>query len=172
MEDIWKWMSNRVGPQRFFILKLDGPTLLALCTNTIGSIGQHYRLCGPTLNSLWANTIGTIGMYLWRYIPGQSIQNVLSVFHSSRKRISNLVLICLKNYFLQLSWFFSIKVGQTIVRSSVTSKKSPNVYKSCPKIISLVILKILTPFQKLPKNVRDLGKLIVAKDFEKLPKVQ
>ena len=39
-------------------------------------------------------------------------------------------------------------------------------------MISLVILKILTPFQKLPKNVRDLGKIIVAKDFEKLPKVQ
>ena len=55
---------------------------------------------------------------------------------------------------------------------SVTSKKSPNVYKSCPKIISLEKLKILTPLQKLPKNVGDLGKLIVAKGFEKLPKVQ
>ena len=32
--------------------------------------------------------------------------------------------------------------------------------------------KILTPLYKLPKNVRDLGKLIVAKGFEKLPKVQ
>ena len=31
---------------------------------------------------------------------------------------------------------------------------------------------ILTPLQKLPKNVRDLGKLIAAKDFKKLPKVQ
>ena len=31
---------------------------------------------------------------------------------------------------------------------------------------------ILTPLQKLPKNVEDLGKLIVAKDFEKLSKVQ
>ena len=31
---------------------------------------------------------------------------------------------------------------------------------------------ILTPSQKLPKNVRDLGKLIVAKGFKKLPKVQ
>ena len=31
---------------------------------------------------------------------------------------------------------------------------------------------ILTPLQKLPKNVRDLGKLIVAKGFKKLPKVQ
>ena len=39
-------------------------------------------------------------------------------------------------------------------------------------MISLVKLKILTPLQKLPKNVRDLGKLIVAKGFEKMPKVQ
>ena len=50
--------------------------------------------------------------------------------------------------------------------TSVTSKKLQNVYKSCPKIISLVKLKILTPLQKLPKNVGDLGKLIVAKGFE------
>ena len=28
------------------------------------------------------------------------------------------------------------------------------------------------PLQKLPTNVGDLGKLIVAKDFKKLPKVQ
>ena len=28
------------------------------------------------------------------------------------------------------------------------------------------------PLQKLPKNVRDLGKLIVAKGFKKLPKVR
>ena len=46
---------------------------------------------------------------------------------------------------------------------SVTSKKSPKVYKR---------LKILTPLQKLPKNVRDLAKLFVAKGFKKLPKVQ
>ena len=55
---------------------------------------------------------------------------------------------------------------------SATSKKSPNVYKSCLKIISLEKLKILTPLQKLPKNVVDLGKLIVVAGFEKLPKVQ
>ena len=36
-------------------------------------------------------------------------------------------------------------------------------------MISLEKLLILTPLQKLPKNVGDLGKLIVAK---KLPKVQ
>ena len=31
---------------------------------------------------------------------------------------------------------------------------------------------ILTPIQKLPKNGEDWGKLIVAKGFKKLPKVQ
>ena len=43
---------------------------------------------------------------------------------------------------------------------------------SYPKMISLVKLKILTPLQKLPKNIRALAKLIVAKCFEKFPKVQ
>ena len=39
-------------------------------------------------------------------------------------------------------------------------------------MISLENLKNLTPLQKLPKNVEDLVKLIVAKGFENLPKVQ
>ena len=39
-------------------------------------------------------------------------------------------------------------------------------------MISLEKLKILTPLQKLPKNVGDLDKIIVAKGFKKLPKVQ
>ena len=56
--------------------------------------------------------------------------------------------------------------------SSVTCKKSPNFYKSCPKLIKPEKLKILPPLQKLPKNVGDLGKRIVATGFEKLPKVQ
>ena len=33
-------------------------------------------------------------------------------------------------------------------------------------------MNILTPLQKLPKNVGDLGKLIVAKGLKKLHKVQ
>ena len=37
-------------------------------------------------------------------------------------------------------------------------------------MISLEKLKILTAVQKLPKNVGNLGKLIVAKGFKKLPK--
>ena len=39
-------------------------------------------------------------------------------------------------------------------------------------MILLEKLKILTPLQKLLKNVGDFGKLIVAKGFEKMPKVQ
>ena len=30
----------------------------------------------------------------------------------------------------------------------------------------------MTPLQKLPKNVRDLGKFFLAKGFKNLPKVQ
>ena len=55
---------------------------------------------------------------------------------------------------------------------SVTREKSPNVHKSCPKMISLGKLNILEPTQKLLKTVGDLGKLIVGKGFKKLPKVQ
>ena len=54
----------------------------------------------------------------------------------------------------------------------MTREKSPNVHKSCPKIISLEKLKNLAHTQKLPKTVGGLGKLIVAKGFKKLPKVQ
>ena len=39
-------------------------------------------------------------------------------------------------------------------------------------MISLEKWKILPPLQKLPKNVGNLGKKIVATGFEKLPKVQ
>ena len=39
-------------------------------------------------------------------------------------------------------------------------------------MISLEKWKILTPLQKLPKNVGDLGKLIVAKGFKKWHKVK
>ena len=51
--------------------------------------------------------------------------------------------------------------------NSVTRKKSPNVYKSCPKMISLKKMIDFDRFKKLPKNVGDLGKIIVAKGFEK-----
>ena len=39
-------------------------------------------------------------------------------------------------------------------------------------MISLEKMNDFDTFKKLPKNVGDLGKLIVATGFEKLPKVQ
>ena len=39
-------------------------------------------------------------------------------------------------------------------------------------MISLEKWQILSPLQKLPKNMEDLSKLIVAKGFKKFPKVQ
>ena len=39
-------------------------------------------------------------------------------------------------------------------------------------MISQVKWKISTTLQKLPKNVDDLGKIIVTTGFEKLPKAQ
>ena len=39
-------------------------------------------------------------------------------------------------------------------------------------MISLEKWYILTPLQKLPKNVGDLDKIIVVTGFEKLPKMQ
>ena len=39
-------------------------------------------------------------------------------------------------------------------------------------MVSLDKWMILTPLQKLPNNGGDLGKLIVAKGFKNLPKVQ
>ena len=44
--------------------------------------------------------------------------------------------------------------------------------KVAQKYISLEKFKILTPLQELPKNVEDLGKLIVATSLEKLTKVK
>ena len=54
-------------------------------------------------------------------------------------------------------------------RNSVTRAKSPNAYKKLPKTDFTRKLKI---YKKLPKNVVDFGKYIVATGFEKLPKVQ
>ena len=62
--------------------------------------------------------------------------------------------------------------SQLLIIISVNSRTSLNVCKSCPKMISLEKWKILTPLQKLPKFVGDLGKIIVATGFNKLPKVQ
>ena len=44
-------------------------------------------------------------------------------------------------------------------------QKTPNVYKSCPKMISLQKLKLFTPLQKLPKNEGDFKRNAKRKCF-------
>ena len=44
-----------------------------------------------------------------------------------------------------------------LATTSVTSKKMPNAYKSCPIMISLEKLNILTPLQTSPINVGDFA---------------
>ena len=79
-----------------------------------------------------------------------------------------------KNTFQKL--FLNNQVTSIITLVLLTSqcdqKKSPNVYKSCPKMVSLEKWIVLTPLQKLPKNGGDWGKFSDAKGFKKLPKIQ
>ena len=65
---------------------------------------------------------------------------------------------------------FSTK--QTFIGNQRDQKKITKVAQKLFSLESLEKLKILIPLQKLPNNVGDLGKLIVAMGFEKLPKVQ
>ena len=61
-----------------------------------------------------------------------------------------------KNYVLRCK--IKIPIREMWVKNSVTSKKSPNVYESCPKMIPLETWKILTCLQKLPTNLGDFAK--------------
>ena len=56
--------------------------------------------------------------------------------------------------------------GTSSSLTSVTRKDRQMSIKVDQKMFSLVKLKILTPVQKFPENVEDLGKLIVAKGFK------
>ena len=60
---------------------------------------------------------------------------------------------------------------QILSTFSVTRKKSPNVKKVAQEWFYRKMIEFDT-FTKMPKNVGDLGKLIDAKGFKKLPKVQ
>ena len=71
-----------------------------------------------------------------------------------------------------LNFAINLKKHSLESLQAVWPEKLPNVYKSCLKIISVEKWYILTPKQKMPKNVGDLDKIIVAKGFKRLPKVQ
>ena len=93
---------------------------------------------------------------------------VFACMRLNSKRTKNVNLIYLKS--LLLSRWVNICIFSLAI--SVTRKNIAKFYKSWSKMISLEKWYILTHLQKLPKNVGDLGKLIAAKGFEKLPKLQ
>ena len=100
------------------------------------------------------NSSNPIGHFCQSILTGKCRKGTTNVITSERRT---------KTYFQTLS---------DLIVISVTRRKSPNIYKSCPKMISLEKWYILIHLQKLPKNVGYLGKIIVAKGFKKLPKVQ
>ena len=59
-----------------------------------------------------------------------------------------------------------------VMRAEWPVKSRQKSIKVAQKWFQSKKLKILTPLQKFPKNVWDLGKLTVATGFEKLPKVK
>ena len=54
-------------------------------------------------------------------------------------------------------YLFNRQLSLRKLRTSVTRKKLPKVYKSCPKRTSLVKWKISTPLQKWPKMCWQFG---------------
>ena len=65
---------------------------------------------------------------------------------------------------------FCLQITEFLLLDSVTSKKPPNVYKICPKKISLEKWKIFSPSQILPKNAGNLGKIIGPQALKSCPK--
>ena len=119
--------------------------------------GRYIRT-GCNIHSAISYTyIGTPHLSLIHSLSPFSLANSLSLSHS----------LCDKNKIVEklktsYRWKMKNDVETRIIISpfditelttSVTSKKLPNVYKSCLKMISLEKWKILTPFQKFDKNV-------------------
>ena len=65
-----------------------------------------------------------------------------------------------------------LSVGIAHVSDAVWPEKIAKCLKKLPKNYFTRKMIDLSPSQKLPKSVGDLGKLIVAKVFKNLPKVQ
>ena len=127
----------------------------------ISGIGSNHFSDWATITSPNQSSLNS----LWRHVTAlQKAPEKKSV-----KRLQSNDEIILAKFRASFS-AFSIKLARW--QEQCDQKKSPNFYKICPKRISLEKLKILTSLQKLPKNVGDLGRLIVANGFKRLPKVQ
>ena len=66
--------------------------------------------------------------------------------------------------------YFSLNPCWNRVMPSVTSKKSPNAYKNCPKMIPLETGNILTSLQRLPKMLAIWAKKLLPQALKSCPK--
>ena len=134
-------------------------------------LGNFYRHLTTFDLSHWYPIIQTRLVWKWLWMTFGQI-HILKIVNQKKRKVSKSinnsnpkVFLCVgisKEYCLwekTLSDFakresenfvFGIAYQNWVI-ASVTSKESPNVYKSCPKMISLEKWKILTPLQKLPK---------------------
>ena len=140
-----------------YLLHSTNPQILKAYSGLVTSLLAHFKIQNVFIFQRFLSCSRHFSEQIWPHLSNFSI---------------NFVILIWKKLKLIKFWLWFLSQLNFWIRSSVTSKKLPNVYKNCPKMISLDKLNILTPLQKLPKNVGNLGKLIAAKGFEKLPKVQ
>ena len=98
------------------------------------------------------------------YNINSRIKNTLCIFSltfstSFIDKTSTLIAAWLHTTMIHALSYIHVPVDVFRDVTSVTRYKSPNVYKSCPNMISLEKWKILTPLQKLPNNAGDLYQL-------------
>ena len=98
--------------------------------SALGNI--HRKLFLRNENSICRNSIS-------------HFKTVKNIFFQSPFKVD---LIKAKAHILGISFLSGSCASRLVLMDSVTRKKSPNVYESCPKMISLEKLKILTPLQK------------------------
>ena len=123
-----------------------------------GSVGSYFRVEKHLkFKTCVLRHLGTnLFSLLWSFVPNvQTKQNSASclVLFSVDLAYSRFMLLDVQSGSRsdQQSKCINVLNTDRYLGTSVTSKKSPNVYQSCPKMISLEQWKILTNLQKLPK---------------------
>ena len=135
---------------------------------------MHTSSCyAPTLNFSWEVWNKKKEEKMWKSRLQSDQKLIVVTFKNFKAYLRNILPVTVKRLHVRDLLLAVGKVREHWQpRNQCDQKKLSNVYKSCPKMISQEKWMTLTHLQKLPKNVRDLDKLIVSKGFKKLPKVQ
>ena len=125
-------------------------------------------MVGHSLKHHTAVDVSIVGVRITEESPYKA--TLTSVFQDGTRRQRSIEGVSQRKYLNNIRPEYS-RVYQVSL-PQCDQRKIAKCPKRLPKMISLEKFKILAPTQKLPKTVGDLGKLIVAKGFKKLPKVQ